>query len=151
MNKTWAYSIGGNPSTAELEQMLEEGKAFVQQWTAHENKLKASFSLAEGCVFLVEVDESVYGASGCSIDKLLRFIKGLEEKFRVKLLDRFLIPIEENGRFSVKSKEEILAGLRSGQYQADTLILNTAISDSNEQSGWKQSLKNSWLNRYLQS
>lgn len=151
MNKTWAYSIGGNPSAAELEQMLEEGKAFVQQWTAHENKLKASFRLVEGCVFLVEVDESIYGASGCSIDKLLRFIKGLEEKYRVRLLDRFLIPVEENGKFSVKSKEEILSGLRSGQFHADTHILNLAISDSADQVTWKQSLKDSWLNRYLLS
>lgn len=149
MNKTWAYSIGGNPSASELEQMLEEGKAFVQQWTAHENKLKASFSLVEGCVFLVEVDESVYGASGCSIDKLLRFIKGLEERYRVKLLDRFLIPIEEKGKFSVRSKEEILAGLRSGQFKEETVILNTAVSDSTEQVNWKQSLKDSWLKRYL--
>lgn len=121
----------------------------MQQWTAHENKLKASFSLVEGCVFLVEVDESVYGASGCSIDKLLRFIKGLEERYRVKLLDRFLIPIEEKGKFSVRSKEEILAGLRSGQFKEETVILNTAVSDSTEQVNWKQSLKDSWLKRYL--
>ena len=149
MKKVWAYSIGAPLSNKQLVELIEETGNFVNNWTAHENKLQASVRLFEGCVLLVEVDEALYSASGCSIDKLQRFIQTLENKYQVPLLDRFRVPVNTSGKFSVLSSEEIKNGLKDGRLSAETLVLDTSVSNSVELSNWKQSLKNTWLKRYL--
>lgn len=149
MKKIWAYSIGTALSEEDLGKLIEESRQFVQSWTAHENKLQASVRVAENCVLLVEVDEAIYGASGCSIDKLQRFVQELEKKFQVPLLDRFRVPVSVAGKFKVLKSEEIKSGLEQGILTGETPVLNTSITNSEELLSWKQSLKNTWLKRYL--
>lgn len=149
MKKVWAYSIGSALTEEQLRQLLLESQNFVGNWTAHENKLQASARLEENCVLLVEVDEAAYSASGCSIDKLQRFIQSLEKNLQVSLLDRFKVPVYTSGQFRVMGSEEIRHGLASGQLSSESVVLNTSVTNSQELANWKQALKNTWLKRYL--
>ena len=149
MKKVWAYSLGRALSEQEQQELLADAGNFVRGWTAHENKLQAEVSLAENCVLLVKVDESVYGASGCSIDKLQRFVKEAEKKFGIELLNRMLVPIDVSGTYRVLNTNDIKTMLGNKALSPDSTVLNTAISNEQELLHWKQPLKNTWLNRYL--
>ncbi len=149
MKKVWAYSISKPLSESEKKQLLEDANAFSSAWTAHENKLSAQCSIVEDCVLLVQVDEAVYGASGCSIDKLQRFIKSAEQKFNLELLNRLLVPVEISGEFKILKSSEIKTLLESKILSPESRVLNMAISTEDELKNWKQPLKNTWLSKYI--
>lgn len=149
MKKVWAYIISKPLSDTELNQLLNEGKAFVEQWTAHEHQLKASFEIFKKRIILVTVDEAVNNASGCSIDKLMRFIKTTESAFGIELLNRFLVAYKQGEEVEVVHASRIRELITSNAISEDTIVYNTAIATDQELQGWEQSLKNTWLNKYL--
>ncbi len=151
MNKVWAFTIGRPLSQEETEKILNKAQSFASNWTAHENKLSAKVSIKENCVLLIEVDEKVYTATGCSIDKLLRIVKSLEAEFQVELLNRLLVPVELANGFEVLSSSQIKSQLENKILSPETHILNTAISNEDELSTWKQPIQSSWLSKFIKT
>ena len=149
MNKVWAYTISKALTESETDQLIQSGKKFVSGWTAHEHQLSASFSVFNKRIILIQVDENVAEASGCSIDKLMHFVKDMEKQFQCELLNRLLIPYKKAVTIEVIHSAKIKALLDSKDMDEDTLVYNTAVSTSKELEVWEQALKNTWLNKYL--
>ena len=125
------------------------GKSFVSGWTAHENKLSADFEIFKERVVVVKVNEDIANASGCSIDKLTRFIKDTEIKFGVELLNRFLVAYQNSDHIEVVHTSKLKDLLAQQLITENTVIYNTAVASENELANWEQALKNTWLNKYL--
>ncbi|MCA0428885.1 MAG: hypothetical protein LCH32_00120 [Bacteroidetes bacterium] len=149
MNRVWTYLINKNLSSEELQNLNLKGNAFVSEWTAHENKLTASFELFKSRIIIVKVNETVTEASGCSVDKLLRFIKLCEQEFNIQLLNRLLVAINLNNEIQAIHSSEIKTLLLNGSINPETQIYDTSISNENELNNWIKPLKNTWLNKYL--
>ncbi len=149
MNRVWAYVISNPLSELELQQLTDAGKTFVEHWTAHENKLSANFEIIQNRIVLVKVDEEATGASGCSIDKLTRFIKANEIRFGVELMNRLLVAYQKNGKMEVVHSSKIKEMLHNGEISPESMVYNTAVANQQELNGWLQPLRNTWLNRYL--
>ena len=149
MKKVWAYTIGRELKSTELQQLIVAGQNFVNSWTAHENKLSAEFSVFGNRIILVKVDEAVYNASGCSIDKLVRFVKILETDFKVELLNRLLVPYQQDDKIEVIPTSAFKEKLNTKQLSENTLVYITAIADEKELRDWQQPVKNTWLSKYL--
>ena len=148
MNRVWTYLINKNLSSEELQNLNLKGNAFVSEWTAHENKLTASFELFKSRIIIVKVNETVTEASGCSVDKLLRFIKLCEQEFNIQLLNRLLVAINLNNEIQAIHSSEIKTLLLNGSINPETQIYDTSISNENELNNWIKPLKNTWLNKY---
>jgi hypothetical protein len=149
MRKVWTY-LSSEPLTEQQEAQLQAaGKEFVNGWTAHENPLKADFQIFRHRILVVTVDEEVHNASGCSIDKLLRFIKDTEKKLNIQLLNRLLVAVEAGGKIQVHSAAEIPELLKKGILTAESGIYNTAVADEGQLAGWLQPLRNTWLSKHL--
>ena len=123
----------------------------MSSWSAHENKLAASFSIFKDRILIVKVNEEVHGASGCSIDKLTRFIKEAEARFGIELLNRFLVAYKNNNEAEVVHSSKIKELLAQGLISENTPVYNTAAANEQELSGWEQPLKATWLSKYLQN
>lgn len=149
MRKVWTYLSSRALSDTESTQLLQEGKRFVNTWTAHDNPLKADFQLHKQRILIVTVDEEVHNASGCSIDKLLRFVKETEKSLRIDLLNRLLVAIDDNDAVKVVPASDIPALLATGILNAESPIYNTAISTEAELATWLQPLNQTWLKKYL--
>lgn len=149
MNKVWTYIISKSLTESELEQLMRSGKNFVTGWTAHENKLSADFKIFKNRVIIVNVDEDVANASGCSIDKLTRFIKETESAFGIELLNRFLIAYKKDEDLEVVHSSKVKELLEQSILSEDTIVYNTAVANETELNNWEQPLKNTWLNKYL--
>ena len=149
MNKVWTYIISRTLSADELQKLNSLANDFVAEWTAHQNKLAASVEIFENKILIVRVNESVSEASGCSIDKLLRFIKSLETEFRIELLNRFLVAYKTASGLEITHANKIKELLEQKQINENTLVLNTAVSTEKELSNWEVPLKNTWLSKYL--
>src|SRR4051812_12631806 len=107
MNKVWTYLISKELNSEELKSLQQVGNEFVNDWTAHDNKLSASFDIYKNRIIVVKVNEDVNNASGCSIDKLLRFVKQAETKFQIELLNRLLVAYENVEKVEVVHSSKI--------------------------------------------
>lgn len=151
MKKVWTFIIGKPLQEAELNRLLEKGKEFISNWTAHENKLDASFEIFKNRILVVKVNEVSYNASGCSIDKLTRFIKNCEAEYNVELLNRLLVAYKIQDAIEVVNANKIKELLDSGNLQENSIVYNTAVSNEIEFNNWEQELGSTWLKKYLQS
>ena len=88
--RIWIYTLSNNLSNEQLVDFKNRCQNFVSGWTAHDVSLDASFDLYQNRLLIFKVNEDKYNASGCSIDKQVRFVKELEQLFSVELLNRLL-------------------------------------------------------------
>lgn len=149
MEKVWIYLSDKELNGEVLNSVLSRGREFVENWKAHDVPLKATFEIIAHRFIVVKVDETQYNASGCSIDKLLRLIKQLEHDFNLQLLNRLLVPIKNGNHLEVIHSSKIKDLLTAKTINENTIVYNTASSNSVEYSNWEQPLKDTWLKKYL--
>lgn len=149
MNRVWTFLLSTLLDDAQLEQLLQDGRTFVKGWTAHDQQLEGRFEIFEKRILVVRVNETVTAASGCSIDKLTRFIKDLEQRYQVSLFNRLLVAYNANGKLEVVPAAKIKELLAEKSITEDTIVYNTAVANEDELAHWEQSLKNTWLSKYL--
>jgi hypothetical protein len=150
MNRAWVFVIGKPLSDAELEQLELAGNTFVQHWTAHDHQLHGKFAIYKKRIIVVTVNESLQGASGCSIDKLTRFIRLSEARFDTELLNRTNIAYKSGDNVEVIRQADVPELIGKGTLSENSLIYNTSAGNEDELSRWEIPLKESWLSRYLQ-
>lgn len=149
MEKVWVYLSSKVLDGDVLKTIMEQGKAFVQNWKAHEMPLNGSFEVLHKRFIVVKVDETQYNASGCSIDKLLRLIKQLEADCQLELLNRLLVAYEKDKAVEVVHASNIKNMLAEKTMGENTKVFDISVSNSVEFSFWKKALKDTWLKKYL--
>ena len=149
MNRVWAYIISKPLPEQQLQELTTSGNNFVAGWTAHENKLSAEIKILYNRIILINVHENVHNASGCSIDKLTRFIKDTEAKFNIELLNRFLVAYQVKDGVEIVHSSKIKDLLAQNIVTENTIVFNTAVANEAELQNWELKLKDTWLNKYL--
>ncbi|MGZ3884234.1 MAG: hypothetical protein ACXVP0_05070 [Bacteroidia bacterium] len=147
--RIWIFVLGKPLGASEVAGLQSKCTAFVSGWTAHEQQLSASVELYQDAMLVFKVNEAVYNASGCSIDKLTRFVQELEKSFGVELLNRMNVVYEKEGKARVVPASKIPELLKEQLINADTLVFDNTISSSAQLAAWKKPLKDTWLSRYL--
>ncbi len=148
--KIWIYILSKKLDEAQQKQFLKNCADFTGSWTAHDQPLAAGFELHKGRILIMKVDESAYNASGCSIDKLQRFIQLQEKEWGFELLNRFLVALDMNADLMVVHASKIKELLTANTINENTLVYDTTISSSVQMKEWKKPLKNTWLSKYLE-
>jgi hypothetical protein len=148
--KIWIYVLNKELNASEMQQLTSNCQTFVGSWTAHDVKLEASFEIFNDRLLIMKVDESAYNASGCSIDKLMRFVQQQEKELSVELLNRFLVALEINDSLMIVHSSKIKELLSRFVITENTPVFDTTITTSAELSQWKKPLKNTWLSKYLE-
>ena len=148
MDRVWTFIISKTLSKEELNSLNDLGNKFVLGWTAHEQQLTASFEIIGDKIIIVKVNENVTEASGCSIDKLTRFIKETEKQFSIELLNRLLVAYKTNTGIEIVHSSKIKELLAENKISENTIVCNTSVSDQKEFNNWEQELKNTWLSKY---
>lgn len=94
-SRVWIYTA--NRSLNEIEGSLNvEVSNFVSQWAAHGSGLFGEGKIINDYFLILVVDESRVGASGCSIDSSVKFIKALGEKYEIDFFNRLNMVIRDN-------------------------------------------------------
>ena len=150
MQKIWIYTLSKQLSSEQELDLKTRCQNFVSTWTAHDVSLDATFELYKHRLLIFKVDESNYNASGCSIDKQLRFVKELEQEFSVELLNRLLVAYETNDEINVVKNTRISELLVNGIITEKTLVFDNTITNSNDLiTNWKKPLHQTYLAKYL--
>jgi len=144
-SKIWIYQSTrelSEPETAKLQPLLNQ---FAATWTAHNQQLKAVANILYNRFIVLMVDESQAGASGCSIDKSVNFIKSVQEEFGIHLFDRFNTAYYEGDKILSASREAFEELLKTGKVNSETIVFNNLVANLNDfNNKWQVPLKNSW-------
>jgi hypothetical protein len=144
-SRVWVYQSDKQLNDADVIKLQIMLDNFTTGWTAHNNQLKAKAEIRYNRFIILIVDESQAGASGCSIDKSVRFMKDVEQLFGINLFDRF--------NLAYRSDEEILSvprhtfeGLIANKtIDANTTVFNNMVQNLTElETKWEVPFKDSW-------
>jgi len=86
--RLWVHTADRNLTAGEQEAVLEALAGFLDGWAAHGAALTAAEAILYDRVLVVGLDEQRAGATGCSIDKLVGFVRAQGEALGVDWFDR---------------------------------------------------------------
>ncbi len=148
--RVWVYQSTRVFTTAESLEIKDRISDFVASWTAHEQQLLASGVLLHNMFVILAVDEKSAGASGCSIDKSMRFIKNLENDFGVTLTDRLRFAFEDGATIKSATKKEFQQLVVDGKVCGETIVFNNLVeSKKSLDTEWQLPLRASWMASYF--
>jgi len=151
-SRVWIYQANREFSQEEISSIGELTREFLAGWTAHNNALNAGFEIRYNRFLILMVDEKSAGASGCSIDKSVHFIKSLEKKFGIDFFDRMSFAYKMNDAVETVRQSEFEKLYSKGTLNTDSIVFNNLIETKAQlATGWEIPLKNSWHVSYLAS
>lgn len=144
--KVWIYLSDKELSTEMKASIAVDCDAFLKDWNAHGNMLTGSAEILHNRFIVIKIDETGYSASGCSIDKQVQFIKALEQKYAINLLNRLLVAYREGDIVTVKPANEVKRMLKEGSLSMETIYFDAAIVDAQQfATSFEIPLSKSWL------
>ena len=144
-SRVWVYQADKKLSDANVEQIKMQLDNFTTGWTAHNNQLNAKAEVRYNRFLILIVDESQAGASGCSIDKSVNFMKQIGEQFHINLLDRFNLAYRDGEEVLSAPSHDFEEMIKTGKINTDTIVYNNMVQNVAElQNKWEVPFKDSW-------
>lgn len=144
-SRVWVYQSNREFTRDEAGQIEAQLATFTQGWAAHGNQLAASAELRYRRFIILAVDEQQAGASGCSIDSSVRFIKSLEIEYKIDLMNRMLFATKEDDKVHAYTRAAFEDAIEKGRLTTNTIVFNNLVKDKAElDSRWEIPLASSW-------
>lgn len=130
-SKVWIYTADRNFTEEDKVIVADAMKQFLPQWAAHGDSLFGDYAIEHDRFLILVVDESQVGASGCSIDTSVRFIKDLGAHLNIDFFNRLNMIIEKDGNLETVHISDLKNHLDSNVFNP----MITRLSDL--RSNWK--------------
>jgi hypothetical protein len=149
--RVWVYQAHEPFLTESIPDIQQHLQQFTQQWVSHNRALRAVGQVVENRFVVLAVDESQAGASGCSIDSSVAFLKKLGNAYQRDLFDRMRFSyVEADGTVETVGKEEFAARYAAGQISDDTIVFDPLVKDMGEwRTAFRKRLADSWHARFV--
>lgn len=149
-SRLWIYQSVRELNAQEVAEIKTKALSFLDQWTSHGNNMDAAIEVLYNRFVIVAVDEQTAPASGCGIDKSVRFIQDVEKQFNVTLLDRMHVAYKVSDLIHSCSLSEFEKLINTQQVDENTIVFNNLVSTLAElKSNWQIPLKQSWHSKML--
>ncbi len=146
LSKTWVYMSNRPFTDLEASEILRSLNYFTKEWTAHGFNLKASGELRFNRFIVLMVDETLAGASGCSIDKSVHFIKSVEQQYDVDFFNRLLFAWKKQDEIHVSPLGALSDLYDNHQISDETIVFNNNVATKKQlEESWMVPLKKSWM------
>ena len=127
-SRLWIFAAGRALADGERARVTREVDAFIDQWAAHGVPLTAARDVRYDRFVFVAVDERAAGASGCSVDALVRRMKGLEVELGVELVNH--APVLYRGETGIArvSRERFADLAERGAVGPGTVVFDNTLT-----------------------
>ena len=145
-SRLWVFAADRVLTGDERARLLDSVDAFLAQWKAHGHPLTVARDWKYDRFLLVGVDESSAGASGCSIDAMVRTLGDLEQALQVQLLDHGPVLFRQDSGIVRLPRPAFAELARGGGVSADTVVFDntvTRVADLRE-GRWETPARTSW-------
>jgi hypothetical protein len=148
--RIWIYQAHRPFTTSEEQALLPLLQQFATEWTSHGRALEASAAILHRQFLVIGLNEAVAGASGCSIDASVRFVRQIEEQFELELLDKSRMAFLLNSQVLLMTRAELKQAVEQGQVAPTTLYFdNTVATQAQLLAHWPAPAATTWLARYF--
>ena len=124
--RLWVHTADRDLTAEEQEAVLEALSQFLEGWAAHGAALVAAGAVLYDRVLVVGLDEQQAGATGCSIDKLVGFVRAQGEALEVDWFDRHQVLWRQPGEeaWQATRTAEFWARRKAGVVQGTTEVID---------------------------
>jgi hypothetical protein len=147
--RLWIFGAERPLSETERGRVLDEVDAFIGQWAAHDVPLTTARDLRYDQFIFVAVDERAAGASGCSVDALVRRMKALQAELGVELVNQAPVLYRDESGVARVSRERFADLVEAGSVGRETVVFdNTLTTVGAVRDGrWELPAADSWHGR----
>ena len=156
-SKVWIYQSSRPFSVSEKALISYDANMFLNNWQSHGIQMNAGCEIFFNQFLVIALDESIAGASGCGIDKMVHFIKDLQQKLGVDFFNRLNICYTHATVSNIYMDENIevhqidFAKINTLQHAITTKIFNNTIVTKQElETIWLQPIQESWVSKHIQ-
>ncbi len=126
--RVWIFSAERPLGDDERARLIADVDAFIDQWGAHTVPLTAGRELRYDQFLFVAVDQRAAGPSGCSVDALVRQMKGLERELGVELVNHAPV-LYRRGQTIERVPRAAFAELATaGDVSLETMVFNNTLT-----------------------
>jgi hypothetical protein len=149
-NRVWVY-LSDKTFSPEVESVIRaDVQTFLNDWNAHGTSLSATYEIRHKHFIIIRADEEKFSASGCSIDKQVRFIKDTEQKHNLSLLNRLIVAYKTRSEIKVVHSSKIPDLISSGEIKENTIVFNVGVGNDTElKNNFEIPLNKSWLAKFI--
>lgn len=149
-SRVWIFQADRELLPDENEAISNELSQFVENWLSHGSLLKSHCKLLYNRFIVFFADEEGDNICGRAIDASVRFVKELEKKYSVSLLDRGRVAYIINGKVEACTLDELGQRIEDGIITPDTEVFNNLVSTKEEfDNSWKVPFSKSWHRSFI--
>ena len=147
--RVWIFSAERTLTAGEQRRLLEEVDGFLAQWGAHDRPLVAGRDVRYDRFLFVAVDQATVGPSGCSVDALVRQMKGLQAELGVELVNHAPVLFRREDEIAQVAREEFAELAASGAVGPDTTVFDNTLTRLGDvrDGRWETKASSSWHGR----
>jgi len=149
-SRVWVYQSNRPFQVGDVPQLKEYVARFAQNWVSHNHQLRAHGDVLHDQFIVLMVDEGQAGASGCSIDKSVHFLKQIESTYGVDLFDRMTFAWMDGDTVRSADSSEFSRLYQEGLINGQTLVFDNLVKTKGElEEKWLKPLNESWHRRFV--
>lgn len=128
-SRIWIFGADRELGAAETGELLVEVDDFLRGWKAHGVPLRAARSWRYSRFLIVGVDTETVPPSGCSIDALVRVLRGVEDRLGARFLGNEAVWYRDaGGAVRRASRPEFRALARDGGVTPRSVVFDNSIT-----------------------
>jgi hypothetical protein len=148
-SRIWVYQADRLFSENDELVMEDILKKYCEQWVAHGEPLRSSFKIAHRHFIILSIDETHYGASGCSIDTSVNIIKQIGSRTGIDFFDRRQIAFSTDRIFLIPVAQ-LKKTFSDGIWDEQTLTFDNLVETKGQlDTVWLKPAGTTWLKRYV--
>ncbi|MCK0130641.1 ABC transporter ATPase [Flavobacteriaceae bacterium F08102] len=151
-SRIWIYQANRTLTRDEVQQVKSHMNAFLPTWKSHGEEINVSMNLAYNQFLVLAVDESLTGASGCSIDSSVRAVSALGQLLNVDFFNKLNIAYLQEDKVYTVSVPKFKELVVRKEVTENTLVFNNMITKKGDlEKQWIIPAKDSWLCKYFKT
>lgn len=126
--RLWIFAAERPLTDPERARVTREVDDFIDRWAAHDVPLTAARDVRYRQFIFVAVDERAAGASGCSVDALVRRMKDLQAELGVELVNHAPVLYREGAGIERVSRERFADLAENGAVSPGTMVFDNTLT-----------------------
>jgi hypothetical protein len=147
--RAWVFAAERPLAPVESGKLLAAVDAFLDEWKAHGSPLTCARDWRYDRFLIVAVDERSAPPSGCSIDALVRSLRGLEAELGLALLDHTPVWYRDDGEIRRVERAAFKSLAGRGAVGPETIVFDNTLTRLGQvrHGEWERPASHSWHRR----
>jgi hypothetical protein len=144
--RVWVYQADREMTSDEQALFLLRASEFIESWTSHSSLMSAAIELRYGRFAVLGADETAAKASGCGIDKSVRFFQDIGKELNLDFFSRTLVWYRDAANNIISDPINVFwAKRKAGNISGGTLVFNNLVNNLDAlATSWEIPFEQSW-------